>query len=137
VRSNYAVAYKRIAEISPTNYVYMNQDTANEQGLNDGDSVKLITANGKPAIGLLQTDSGVAKGAVCVSHGFGHAKGFGADNRVINGKSVAGLKERAGGVAVNQMIPSDPTRKTKASMLNDYWTGANCRHGVPVRVEKA
>ncbi|ABV38812.1 molydopterin dinucleotide-binding region [Shewanella sediminis HAW-EB3] len=137
VRSNYAVAYKRIAEISPTNYVYMNLDTANEQGLSDGDSVKLITANGKPAVGLLQTDSGVAKGAVCVSHGFGHSQGFGADNRVINGKSVPGLKERAGGVAINQMIPSDPTRKTKASMLNDYWTGANCRHGVPVRVEKA
>ncbi|QDO86079.1 tetrathionate reductase subunit TtrA [Shewanella psychropiezotolerans] len=136
VRSNYAVAYKRIAEISPTNYIYMNQDTASEQGLSDGDSVKLITANGKPAIGLLQTDFGVVKGAVCVSHGFGHTQGFGGDDRIINGQKLAGLKERAGGVAINQMIPSDPTRKQRASMLNDYWTGANCRHGIPVRVEK-
>ena len=98
--------------------------------------MRLVTANGKPAEGTLQTDLGVAKGAVCVSHGFGHSKGFGGDDRVINGKKLAGLKERAGGVAINQMIPSDPTRNQSASMLNDYWTGANCRHGIPIRVEK-
>jgi tetrathionate reductase subunit A len=27
---------------------------------------------------------------------------------------------------------SDPTRKQSASMLNDYWTGTNCRHGIPI-----
>ncbi|GIU37870.1 molybdopterin dinucleotide binding domain-containing protein [Shewanella colwelliana] len=137
VRSNYAVAYKRIAEISPTNFVYMHSDTAKEQGLVDGTSVRIVTANGKPCVGTLQTDTGVAKGAVCVSHGFGHTAGFGGDDRLINGKMLAALSERAGGVAINQMIPADPTRHGPASMLNDYWTGANCRHGIPVRVEKA
>lgn len=136
VRSNYAVAYKRIAEISPTNFVYMHEDTAKQQGLKDGDEVRLVTANGKPATGQLQTDFGVAPGAVCVSHGFGHSLGFGGDDRIINGEKLVGLKERAGGVAINQMIPADPTRNQSASMLNDYWTGANCRHGIPIRVEK-
>ncbi|ACJ28898.1 hypothetical protein swp_2147 [Shewanella piezotolerans WP3] len=31
---------------------------------------------------------------------------------------------------------ADPIGKQSASMLNDYWTGTNCRHGIPVRVEK-
>ncbi|MCG9714738.1 tetrathionate reductase subunit TtrA [Shewanella insulae] len=136
VRSNYAVAFKRIGEISPTNFVYMHTDTAKAQGLNDGDSVRIVTANGKPCVGTLQTDVGVAKGAVCVSHGFGHSEGFGGDDRIINGEKLAGIASRAGGTAVNQMIPADPTRNGAASMLNDYWTGANCRHGIPVRVEK-
>jgi tetrathionate reductase subunit A len=136
LRSNYAVAYKRIAEVSPTNFIYMNDVTAKAQGLSDGDKVRLVSANGKPALGSLQTDVGVAKGAVVVSHGFGHHNAFGADQRVIDGKTIPGLANRGGGTAVNQMIPSDPTRKTKASMLNDYYTGTTCRHGVPVKVEK-
>lgn len=99
--------------------------------------MRIVTANGKPCVGTLQTDVGVAKGAICVSHGFGHSEGFGGDDRIINGERLAGIANRAGGTAVNQMIPADPTRNGAASMLNDYWTGANCRHGIPVRVEKA
>lgn len=135
-RSNYSVAFKGIAEISPTNYVYMHQETAASMLLNDRDNVRLVSANGQPAEGILQTDSGVAKGAVCVSIGFGHLKGFGGDDRIIDGVEIKGIKQRATGTAVNQMIPSDPTRPGKASLLRDYWTGATCRHGVPLRVEK-
>ena len=135
-RSNYCVAYKRIAEISPTNYVYMNLDTAKAQNLKDKDKVKLMTPNGLPAEGILQTDSGVAPGAICISMGFGHTKGFGGDERVIDSKVIPAIKARATGTAVNQMIPSDPTRPGKASLLRDYWTGATCRHGIPVKVVK-
>ncbi|MBR9728164.1 molybdopterin dinucleotide binding domain-containing protein [Shewanella intestini] len=136
VRSNFNVAFTRIAEISPTNYVYLNTETANEQGLKDGDEVKIVSANGKPTQGVVQADSGVAKGAVCVSHGFGHNQGFGGDTRIIDGKTVAAIAARGTGTAVNQMVPDDPTRKGQASMLNDYWTGANCRHGIPVKLVK-
>ncbi len=136
LRSNYNIAYKRIAEIAPTNYVYMNQVTAKAQGLTDGDTVKLMGANGKPTQGVLQTDMGVAQDAVVVSHGFGHHSAYGADDRVIDGKTIPGIANRGGGTAVNQMIPSDPTRNTRASMLNDYYSGATCRHGVPVKVVK-
>ena len=136
LRSNYNVAYKRVADMAPTNFIYMNEVTAKAQGLKDGDRVELSGANGKPTQGQVQTDMGVAQGAVVVSHGFGHANAYGADDRIIDGNKIAGIAKRGGGVAINQMIPSDPTRQTKASMLNDYYTGATCRHGVPVKVVK-
>ncbi|WP_417348946.1 molybdopterin-dependent oxidoreductase [Ferrimonas sp.] len=137
LRSNYSAAFDRCAEVTPQNFVYMNIDTAAEMGLTDGDKVRVVSGNGTPAEGVLQADSGVAKGSVCVSHCFGHKKAYGADTRIIDGKVIEGIARRGGGTAVNQMIPADPTRPGKVSMLNDYYAGTNCRQGIPVRVEKA
>lgn len=134
-RSGYSVAYARCVEIAPSNFVYMNVETAQGLGLKSGDKVRVISGNGVPAEGVLLADAGVAKEAVCVSHGFGH-RAFGADARVIDGKLLPALSERGQGTAVNRMIPHDPTRPGQASMLNDYYVGANCRQGIPVRVEK-
>lgn len=135
LRSNYSVAYDRCVEVTPRNFVYMNTKTAAALGLKKGDPVRIVSGNGVPAAGELFTDLGVAEGAVCVSHGFGH-RAFGADARVIDGKPLPALARRGGGTAVNSMIPHDPTRPGKASMLNDYYAGVNCRQGIPVRVEK-
>ena len=113
----------------------MNTSTANKQGLKTGDKVRIVSANGRPAEGVLHCDEGVIPGAVCVPHAYGHTA-YGAEDRVIDGKVVAGIKSRAGGTAINQMVPHDPTRQGKTAMLNDYWAGGNCRTGIPVRVEK-
>ena len=55
----------------------------------------------------------------------------------MDGKTVPGIAARAGGTAVNQMIPRDPTRPGRYGMLNDYWAACNCRTGIPVKVVKA
>ena len=136
LRSNYAVAFDRCVEVSPENFVQMNTQTAQALGLKNGDKVRIVSANGKPAVGTLRCDSGVVPGAVVVAHCYGHTA-YGSEDRIVDGKKIAGIKARAGGTAVNAMIPRDPTRRGKASALNDYWAAGNCRTGIPVRVEKA
>lgn len=135
LRAPYSVIYERNREIAPQNFVQMNVDTAKSLGLKTGDRVRIISGNGVPAEGILQADHGVARGAVCVAHGFGHWA-YGAQEIIIDGKKIGAIKVAAGGIAINRLIPHDPTRPGIASMLNDYWVGANCRAGIPVRVEK-
>lgn len=136
VRSPYSVAYDRTDEMSPTNYVYMHPKTAESLGLKDSEPVLIRSANGQPTQGRLQLTDGVAKQAISVSFGFGHTHAFGAEDREIDGTLLPGLKGRAGGLQANRLVPFDPTRTGAASMLIDYWCGDNCRHGVPVKVEK-
>ncbi len=135
LRSPYSVAFKRTAEFSPQNYIYMNIHTAKQYGLTSGDKVRITSPSGLFTDGELQTDEGVVQGAIAVSMGFGHNRGFGGDDRVIDGKIIKGIKERATGTNVNPMLPTDPTR-TGASLLLDYWTGCTARHGVSVKVTR-
>ena len=135
LRSNYSGAFDRCAEVSPTNFVYMNPLTAGKFSLKTGDTVRIVSGNGVPAVGELQVDDGVAINAVCIGHCYGHTA-YGSEDRVIDGQVFKGIAKRGGGTAVNQMIPHDPTRPGVASMLNDYYVAGNCRTGIPVRVEK-
>ncbi|MEC4727154.1 molybdopterin-dependent oxidoreductase [Shewanella sp. D64] len=137
VRSPYSVAYDRTDEMSPENYIYMHPETALTLDLEDRSRVTIRSGNGRPASGTLQLTEGVTQGSISASFGFGHNRGFGGDDRVIDGVILPGLVGRAGGLEVNRLIPHDPTRQGEASMLIDYWAGDNCRHGVPVRVDKA
>lgn len=135
LRSPYSVIFERNRETAPQNFIQMHEDTAAQYGLKSGDRVRIISGNGVPAEGLLLADKSVVKGAVCVAHGFGHWA-YGATETEINGKKLGILKKVSGGIAINRVIPHDPTRQGKVSMLNDYWIGATCRSGVPVKVEK-
>lgn len=135
LRSNYSAAFDRCVEVSPENFVYMNETTAKEQGLADGDAVRIESPNGIPVEGKLKIDAGVIPGAVCIAHAYGHTA-YGAEDRIVDGKLIPGIKARGRGVAVNQMIPHDPTRPGKFAMLNDYWVAGNCRTGIPVKVVK-
>lgn len=135
LRSPYSVIFERNRETAPQNFVQMNEETASDYGLKSGDRVRIISGNGVPAEGTLLADKSVVKGAVCVAHGYGHWA-YGATEVEIDGKKLGILKGASGGIAINRTIPHDPTRKGKVSMLNDYWVGATCRSGIPVRVEK-
>ena len=113
----------------------MNGITAKQYGVKDGDKVRIVSANGKPAEGVARVDDGVMPGAVVVPHCYGHWA-YGSEDREVDGKKVAGIKARGQGTAVNQMIPHDPTRPGAVASLNDFYAGGNCRTGIPVRVEK-
>lgn len=136
LRSNYSVAFEHCTEISPENFVHMHRVTAQKFGLKNGDKVRIASPNGVDVKGVLMVDEAVTPGAVCVAHAYGHTA-YGAENRVVDGKTVPGIAARAGGTAVNQMIPRDPTRPGRYGMLNDYWAACNCRTGIPVKVVKA
>ena len=135
LRSNYSVAFAHCTEISPENFVQVHSATAKKLGLKKGDKVRIVSPNGTPAQGILYCDEGVAPGAVCIAHAYGHWA-YGAEDRIVDGKKLPGIKARAGGVAVNHLVPYDPTRPGKVSALNDYWAAGNCRTGIPVRLEK-
>lgn len=135
LRSNYSVAFAHCTEISPENFVQVHSATAKKLGLKKGDKVRIVSPNGTPAQGILYCDEGVAPGAVCIAHAYGHWA-YGAEDRIVDGKKQPGIKARAGGVAVNHLVPYDPTRPGKVSALNDYWAAGNCRTGIPVRLEK-
>ena len=136
LRSNYSAAFDHCVAVSPENFVQMHEATARKLGLKSGDKVRVVSPNGLEVTGTLACDEGVAPGAVCIAHAYGHSA-FGSEDRVVDGRTVPGIKARAGGIAVNQMIPRDPTRPGPCTMLNEYWTGTNCRTGIPVSVRKA
>lgn len=136
LRSNYSAAFDHCVEISPENFVYMNEATAKQYGLATSDLVVVSTPNGKPVTGKLRADKGVAPGAVCIGHCYDHTN-YGSEDRIVDGQKIEGIKKRGGGVAVNQMIPHDPTRPGRLGMLNEFWAACNCRSGIPVRVVKA
>lgn len=135
LRSPYSVVYPRNLENSPQNFVQMHEETAAKYGLKTGDRVRIISGNGVPTEGILQADKSVAKGAVCVAHGYGHSA-YGAKKIEVDGQVIGAVKGASGGIAINGVIPHDPTFKDQAALLNDYWVGATCRSGIPVRVEK-
>ncbi|MDY3114775.1 MAG: molybdopterin-dependent oxidoreductase [Sutterella sp.] len=135
IRSNYSVAFAHCVEASPENFIYVNELTAKALGIASHDKVRLESPNGIPVTGVVMCDAGVVPGAVCVAHTFGHSA-YGAEDREVDGQRLPGIKSRAQGTAVNQMIPHDPTRPGTYSMLNDYWVMGNCRTGIPVRLVK-
>ncbi len=72
----------------------MNVHTARKFGLASGDRVRITSPSGQYTDGELQTDDGVVEESISVSTGFGHTRGFGGDDRIIDGKLIKGIKER-------------------------------------------
>ncbi|WP_304468321.1 molybdopterin-dependent oxidoreductase [uncultured Parasutterella sp.] len=134
LRSNYSGFFDHCNQVSPQNFVYMNGNTAKQFGLKDKERVILTSPDGITAEGVLACDDGVAEKAVCVAHAYGHWAG-GAEVREVDGKSLPVSRRRGGGIAINRLIPIDPTRPGAVKMLNDYYAAANCRSGIPIKVE--
>ena len=135
LRSNYSGFFDHCNQVSPQNFIYMNKNSAQLFGLKDKDRVILTSPDGVTAEGVLACDDGVAEMTVCVPHAYGHWAG-GAEVREVDGKSLPVARRRGGGTAVNRLIPVDPTRPGAVKVLNDYYAGAFCRSGIPVKVEQ-
>lgn len=135
MRSNWSAAYDHCIAISPKNFIHMNEKTASQFGLQNGDRIRVISPNGAPVEGQLKADAGVVEGAVMIAHTFGHWA-YGSENRIIDGKEQPKRIHASGGVAVNRLFPTDPTRKDQYHSLYDSYAGTFARAGVPVKVEK-
>lgn len=135
LRSNYSGFFDHCNQVSPSNFVYVNTETAKKFGLKHLDRVVVKNPQGFEAVGVLACDDGVAPLAVSIAHAYGHWTG-GAETRVVDGQAMPVATRRGGGIAVNRLVPTDPTRNGKAKALNDFYAGAYCRSGTPVTIEK-
>jgi formate dehydrogenase len=99
-----------------THALRMHPQDAEAAGLEDGDVARLSSESGAVEVPVSVTDE-MTPGTVALPHGWGHRGGW----RLAN---------RAGGVNVNQLAPSDPSSLERLA-------GMAHLNGIPVRVEAA
>jgi formate dehydrogenase len=98
-----------------THALRMHPDDARSAGVDDGGIVRLSSESGAVDVPVTVTDE-MTPGTVALPHGWGHR---GGGWRVAN---------KAGGVNVNQLAPSDPSSLERLA-------GMAHLNGIPVRVE--
>jgi formate dehydrogenase len=97
-----------------THALRIHPDDAAAAGLADGDQARITSASGAVEAPVTVTDE-MNPGTVALPHGWGHRGGW-------------QLANRAGGVNVNQLAPSDPEHLERLA-------GMAHLNGIPVRVE--
>lgn len=106
----------------PENYVLMNAADAAKRGLNNGESVKVVSAtntagewdlgngNKRPMTGKVKVVQGMRPGVVAFCLGFGHWA-YGGGDVTIDGKMVKGDARRTRGIHANAAMRVDPFLK--------------------------
>jgi tetrathionate reductase subunit A len=124
----------------------MNVVDAQRLGLQDGDSVKVVSASNpggtwnlmdgteKPMTGKLKVIQGMRPGVVSFALGYGHWAS-GARDITINGTTIAGDPRRATGVHANAAMRVDPHLKNVT--LQDLAGGSAVFYDTKVNVIKA
>jgi tetrathionate reductase subunit A len=131
--NSYAVVSKRLLAIKPINMVMLHAQDAKRLGINHGDRVRIVSPTASATARVVVGDV-VMPGVVAVEHGFGHTA-LGASSVVIDGQMLPVRKDAAAGFCLNDLVPSDPTRRG-VSVLGEHESGSSARQGIPVRVEK-
>jgi tetrathionate reductase subunit A len=117
--------------LSNTNYIEINIDDAEAYGLKDGQQVTLKTPTNQ-ANGILKARKGVARGTLGISFGYGKWE-YGSKDVIIDGKLIAGDKNRSTGIALNPLALDDPSVGNIYS-LSEVSSGTHNRNGVRVKI---
>lgn len=136
-----------LSSIMPENYILINEKTASDLGLKDGETARLVSATNlkgewelpnqdenKPMVGKIKIAQGMRPGVVAVSWSFGHWA-YGAGDTVIDGKTVKGDDRRKTGLCPNAAMLIDPVLKN--SCLTDPIGASSSFYDTNVRLEKA
>jgi anaerobic selenocysteine-containing dehydrogenase len=111
-----------LTDLMPENSIILHTDDARKLGVKTGDQVRVVSAtntegvwdlgngNKKPMIGKVQVTETIRPGVVTFTLGHGHWDS-GAVDVTIDGKTVKGDKNRAGGVHANAAMWVDPHLK--------------------------
>ncbi|SEA39402.1 Molydopterin dinucleotide binding domain-containing protein [Desulfuromusa kysingii] len=135
LRSNSTLANSPIlTSMSAGNYLEINPQDAAQQGFKDGDRVRIISATGATAEGILQVRSGVGTGVIAVAYGYGHWE-YGVKKHHAGNRSFGGDAKRAKGVLLSGLSLVDPTFKEPFG-YSDMATGSPARNGGAFRLEK-
>jgi tetrathionate reductase subunit A len=131
--NSYAVISERLLAIKPINMVMLHTEDARRLGVVQGDRVRVVSPAGSAEARVVVGDV-VMPGVVAVEHGFGHTA-LGASDVVVDGKPIRARRNVAAGFCLNDLAPSDPTRKGLSTLVEHEY-GSAARQGIPVRVEK-
>jgi anaerobic selenocysteine-containing dehydrogenase len=131
--------------VIPTNYVMMNASDAMAMGINDGDTVKLMSrtnpdgildlGNGQrePVQGKVKLTQTVRPGVIMVSWSYGHWA-YGARDVTIDSQIVKGDPRRTVGLCSNPVLLLD--EGTKTTCLTDPIGGSASFYDTKVKVQK-
>ena len=123
-----------LLSMSPENYIEINPKDAAKHNLKNGDRVRLISASGGTAEGILQVREGVSRGVIAVAFGYGHWE-YGARKHQIGTSSLGFDAKRAKGVLLSGISLVDPSFEEPFG-FSDMPTGAPARNGGAYRLEK-
>jgi len=134
-RSATMLVNSMLRDLNPTNSIDINTNDALRFGLKNGEKVKLISATGGEAIGILKVRPGVAEGTVGVAFGYGHWE-YGTRAHKVGDKNVGGDASLGTGVLLSGISLIDPTIKMIFG-FSEMSTGIPSRNGGAYRLEKA
>ena len=135
-----------LQDLLPENHLLINSVDAREQGLGDGDWVRLVSETNPdgewpigadktwPMVGKIKVVEGMRPGVVGFSLGHGHWA-YGASDIVIDGDTVKADKRRATGFHGNAAMRVDPYLKN--TCLADLTGGSAVFYDTSVRLERA
>ncbi|XDZ51203.1 tetrathionate reductase subunit A [Neisseriaceae bacterium CLB008] len=123
----------RLRMIKPSNIVGISAVDAAKWGVDNGDTVNIVTPSGKKAAEVNVLD-GVMPGVLAIEHGYGHTE-MGARTHYVDGQALPSNAYIGSGLNLNDLGIVDPTRNEPSPWL-DWITGAVVRQGIPARLEK-
>lgn len=128
------IGYRWAREVIPENTVEINEDDAANEGLEDGDRVKIVSASLPEGVeGKVRVTKRVRPGVVAIMFHYGHWA-HGSANYEIQGQgSVTGDPSRGAGIWVNKLARIDSV--TKAPVV-DPISGASTTSGFRVNLRK-
>ncbi|MEW6026838.1 MAG: molybdopterin-dependent oxidoreductase [Planctomycetota bacterium] len=135
-----------LLELHPENHFLLNSRDAQRLGINDGDTVKVVSDSNPegvwdlpnfrkiPMSGKAKVIEGIRAGVVAFSLGHGNW-GYNAYDTEIDGQVLKGEPHRGKGVHANAAMMIDPHLKNVS--LQDLVGGSVCFYDSPVRLVKA
>jgi len=130
--------------LQPENKVLISRRDAREQGLVDGQRVRLVSASNPTGradlgdgrvldlAGKVEAREGIRPGVVAVSWHYGHWA-YGSNDVVVDGQAVRGDRRRAAGLCPNPVMAVDPILEDVA--LTDPVGGSSSFFDTRVRLE--
>lgn len=134
-RSATMLVNSMLRDLNASNHIEINTNDATRFGLKDGEKVKLISATGGEAVGILKVRPGIAEGTVAVAFGYGHWE-YGARAHKVGDKNIGGDASIGTGVLLSGISLVDPSFKTTFG-FSEMCTGIPSRNGGAYRLEKA
>lgn len=124
-----------LRELNQANKVEINPEDAEQLALVSGDKVRLVSATGGEAEGILQVRQGIARGSVGIAYGYGHWE-YGAKKYTLGEKEVSAYPGSGQGVFLSGISLIDPKVKNGIFGFSEMSTGGTSRNGGAFKILK-
>jgi len=132
--SSMSIGVARLRQVHPHNPVSINRNDAKRLGIENGDTVRIVTPGGEiDAVAMVR--DGVMAGAIAIEHGYGHTE-LGARAHQVDGHTLPHNPAHHAGINLNDLGFADPSRASHPNVWIDWVSGAAVRQGLPARIER-